>query len=125
MGMTGRGTRTAIWVAPALLLSTRMDSARLVIRAILAAMVVVGCGMWIDDTQISPPRDAPFYRPTTTVSDWAGDELPPAGGRAFILDRYGNRIEEAVGDYRVDPRGDIFERHSPSTAVPRLPDPST
>jgi hypothetical protein len=102
-----------------------MDSARLVIRAILATMVVVGCGMWIDDTHINPPHDAQFYRPTTTVSDWAEDEVPPSDGRAFILDRYGNRIEEAVGDYRVDPRGDIFERHSPSTAVPRLPDPST
>ena len=102
-----------------------MDSARIVIRSILATMVVVGCGMWIDDTQISPSRDAPHYRSTTTVSDRAWDEIPPPGGRAFILDLYGNRIEEAVGDYRVDPRGDIFERHSPSTAVPRLPDPST
>ena len=102
-----------------------MNSVRLVIRVILAAMVVVGCGMWIDDTQINPRDDARSYRPTTTVSDWGGDEMPPAGERAYILDRYGNRIEEAVGDYRVDPRGDIFERHSPSTAVPRLPDPST
>ena len=40
------------------------------------------------------------------------------------LDLYGNEIEDAVGDYRIDVRGDIYERHSPETEVTRLAAPS-
>lgn len=32
-------------------------------------------------------------------------------------DLFGNEVEDAVADYRVDPRGSIYERHSPETAV--------
>jgi hypothetical protein len=41
------------------------------------------------------------------------------------FDLYGNEIEEAVGDYRIDVRGDIYERHSPETEVTRLTAPSS
>jgi hypothetical protein len=40
------------------------------------------------------------------------------------VDLYGNEIEEAVGDYRIDVRGDIYERHSPDTEVTQLAAPS-
>jgi hypothetical protein len=36
------------------------------------------------------------------------------------VDLYGNEVEEAVGDYRIDIRGDIYERHSPDTEVTQL-----
>ena len=62
--------------------------------------------------------------PTTSIYSTADEPSYDSERRAFTVDRYGNQIEEAMGDYRVDPRGDIFERHSPTTAVPRLPDPS-
>jgi hypothetical protein len=39
------------------------------------------------------------------------------------LDVYGNEIDDAVTDYRIDPRGDVYERHSPETEVPRLGPP--
>jgi len=39
------------------------------------------------------------------------------------LDVYGNEIEDAVSDYRIDPAGDVYERHSPETEVPRLAPP--
>jgi len=39
------------------------------------------------------------------------------------LDVYGNEIDDAVTDYRIDPRGDVYERHSPETEVPRLAPP--
>jgi hypothetical protein len=41
------------------------------------------------------------------------------------LDVLGNEIEDAVADYRVDLGGDVYERHSPETAVPRLGSPSS
>ena len=40
------------------------------------------------------------------------------------VDLYGNEIEDAVGDYRIDGRGDIYERHSPDTEVTQLGAPS-
>ena len=40
-------------------------------------------------------------------------------------DIYGNRVERAVGGYRVDPRGDLYEEHNPDTAVLELGTPST
>jgi hypothetical protein len=39
------------------------------------------------------------------------------------IDLYGNEITNAVGDYRVDPHGDLYERHAPDTAVLELGPP--
>lgn len=39
------------------------------------------------------------------------------------VDIYGNEVSDAVGDYRIDRRGDLYERHAPDTAVLRLGPP--
>lgn len=39
------------------------------------------------------------------------------------VDLFGNEVSEAVGDYRVDPGGDLYERHAPDTAVLKLGPP--
>lgn len=52
----------------------------------------------------------------------ASDVTRTAGPR---VDLYGNQVFEAVGDYRVDPRGEIYEGHAPDTAVLRLGPPGT
>jgi hypothetical protein len=41
------------------------------------------------------------------------------------LDLFGNEIEDAVADYRIDLRGGLYERHSPDTAVPKRKPPVT
>jgi hypothetical protein len=41
------------------------------------------------------------------------------------VDLLGNEIEDAVADYRIDLGGDVYERHSPETAVPKLGSPSS
>ena len=41
------------------------------------------------------------------------------------IDIYGNQVDPAVGDYRIDPRGGLYERHAPDTAVLKLGPPST
>jgi hypothetical protein len=33
------------------------------------------------------------------------------------LDRFGNPIEDAVNDYRIDVEGELYERHAPETFV--------
>ena len=40
-------------------------------------------------------------------------------------DVYGNPVDRAVGGYRVDLRGDLYEEHNPDTAVLKLGTPST
>jgi hypothetical protein len=40
------------------------------------------------------------------------------------VDLNGNEIDDAVGDYRIDERGELYERHAPDTALPHLGEPS-
>ena len=42
------------------------------------------------------------------------------GPNTMRLDRYGNEIDNAMGEYRVDSIGEMYERHSPDTALPHL-----
>lgn len=49
-----------------------------------------------------------------------GDDRQPLADEGQLFDVYGNEIEAASEDYRIDPRGEIYERHSPDTALPRL-----
>src|SRR5258706_10906623 len=36
------------------------------------------------------------------------------------VDLNGNEIDDAVGDYRVDGRGELYELHAPDVALPHL-----
>ena len=40
-------------------------------------------------------------------------------------DLYGNQVERAIGGYRVDLRGELYEEHNPDTAVLKLGPPSS
>ena len=60
------------------------------------------------------------------------DEIPadpmqwrgvPEDWPASRVDLNGNEIDDAVGDYRVDLRGEMYERHAPDTALPHLGEP--
>ena len=62
---------------------------------------------------------------TTSVIDSVRRTLPArdddwAGPR---IDLNGNEIDDAVSDYRVDRRGEMYERHAPDTALLRLSAP--
>jgi hypothetical protein len=65
-------------------------------------------------------------RPSTAVfSQDLGTEqdvMTPSDPR---VDLYGNEISNAVGDYRVDPLGHMYERHAPDTALLHPAGPST
>jgi hypothetical protein len=56
------------------------------------------------------------------------EQLPvlPASTAPVPVDRvdlFGNQVDAAVNDYRVDPRGDLYERHAPDTEVLKLGSP--
>jgi hypothetical protein len=105
-----------------------MQVLRLACGAMLVASVLTVYDGLNSIGGVSPATDR-YVTPglsTPTISVVA-DESAALGqdDDAFSIDRFGNRIDKAIGDYRVDPRGDIFEWHSPSTAVSRLADPSS
>jgi hypothetical protein len=63
--------------------------------------------------------------PTTSVVDSATRALPAHDddwGNPRV-DLNGNEIDDAVSDYRVDRRGEMYERHAPDTALLRLAAP--
>ena len=45
---------------------------------------------------------------------------PRGSAPATRLDLRGNPVEPALGDYRTDPRGDLYEWHAPDTAILKL-----
>jgi hypothetical protein len=51
--------------------------------------------------------------------------LEPVAPTPPRVDLYGNEVENAIGDYRIDFDGEVYERHSPDTEVARLGSPST
>ena len=76
------------------------------------------------------PAAATLVTPSSsslTVSLDADDRIvsPSAPYSAPRLDLYGNPVEDAVSDYRFDPGGDTYERHSPDTEVARLSPPES
>jgi hypothetical protein len=41
------------------------------------------------------------------------------------VDAYGNEVSSAVAEYSLDDSGDLYERHSPQTEIPRLGSPKS
>ena len=100
-----------------------MTSLRVIAVLIVLAGFFAGRGMF--EVAAMPPTDVqPVAQesPSTAVFDVATpEELTPENGiDEPMVDVYGNEVERAVGDYRVDPHGEMYERHAPDTAVARL-----
>ncbi len=96
---------------------------RLLVVVIWVLAGIAGHEMWtprvtavhqIETTSISIPLVEGVAEDATAIAD-------PYTESQF--DMYGNQIDEAVGDYRVDPRGDLYEEHSPDTALLELSPP--
>ena len=103
-----------------------MSSLRIAIGTIYIAIALIARGIWVETSTVSPAQHVPDASATSSISDFIDADGPLLNGDgAHRLDRYGNPIETAIGDYRVDPGGELYERHSPETAVARLPVPST
>ena len=63
-----------------------------------------------------------------TPAVWSASPEPTSVDPLVIgpnLDVYGNPVEPAVGGYRVDFEGDLYEEHTPDTAVLELGSPSS
>ncbi len=63
-----------------------------------------------------------------TPAVWSASPQPTSEVTPVIapnVDVYGNPVEAAVGGYRVDFDGDLYEEHNPDTAVLALGSPSS
>jgi hypothetical protein len=86
--------------------------------------LLLGLTMWVQSATITYGVSREHTDTTTVSLPAQGDEVEP--GDQFAeprLDLYGNEVSDAVGDYRVDPRGYLYERHAPDTAVLKLGPP--
>jgi hypothetical protein len=90
------------------------------------AMLCAVSTMWTrESTQRLRPVLAQSAPNTATVIDSRARALP-TGNHDWAeprVDLNGNEIDDAVSDYRVDGRGELYERHAPDTALLRLSAP--
>jgi hypothetical protein len=98
-----------------------VSAVRLVVATIWIAIVLVTRGIW---TATALPAEYPGAFNDWTISTGAISGRVNDAERPRV-DLYGNEIENAVVDYRIDRRGDLFERHAPSTALPERKRPGT
>lgn len=89
-----------------------INAVRLIVATIWITIVLVTRGIW---TVTAVPMEYSGTLDGSSISNGAGlvtDQERPR------VDLYGNEIEKAVVDYRIDVRGDLYERHAPQTALP-------
>ena len=111
-------------LAPCIGESMSMTLPRVFIAVLFFATVFAGSNLWI---RTAAHRNVPVMAParmtdTTSVLD---DHTPTLHGvqndwTEPRVDLNGNEIDAAVGDYRVDTRGELYERHAPDTALLHL-----
>jgi hypothetical protein len=91
----------------------RITSICLLVSVMWVLAAVAGHQMW------TARVGAVHHAPTTAVSRSLATEADDTADYFAQprIDVYGNEVDEAVGDYRIDPGGDLYERHSPDTAV--------
>jgi hypothetical protein len=91
----------------------------------LAAFFIISTG-WMQHSaaRIEPILAQPSPL-TATVTDDRDQTLPTRvdDWSEPRVDLNGNEIDDAVSDYRVDGRGDMYERHAPDTALIHLSAP--
>jgi hypothetical protein len=106
-----------------------MFRVRLLIGLFWVLAAVAGHQMW---TPIASPVPQPVrHAETTSISVPLVEQVGAEDASVTAdpntqpqFDVYGNQIDEAVGDYRVDPRGDMYEGHAPDTALLKLGPPA-
>jgi hypothetical protein len=106
---------------------TGVSGGKLSMSLFRVTVVVVVLAFLLGAHSVSPSAASPAR--VTTIPDLFVHESDhtPASDRGADsssgIDVFGNEVDEAVGDYRVDARGDLYERHSPDTEVPKLAPP--
>src|SRR5688500_6613013 len=102
-------------MAPALLFQaagvvSNMKAVGAVAVVMAGSLVVAAGGVWVESRILEVSAPGIYIPSPAHVYDVSHEELyDEVQHRDYLVDRYGNHVEKAVGDYRVDPGGDIFE----------------
>jgi hypothetical protein len=100
---------------------------RLWIVVIGLSIVFTLSEVWLQRSTVYVQHAIAFPPPssTTSVLDVGTPALPQRDDdwAEPRVDLNGNEIDVAVGDYRVDTRGEMYERHAPDTALIHLTAP--
>ena len=100
-----------------------MTTLRVIFTVIALAAGSLCVGIW----SAAIPAHAAALEPvhSTAISDLTGVPDDPADDLTARpqFDVYGNEVDDAVVGYRIDPRGDEYEEHSPDTEIVRLGPP--
>jgi hypothetical protein len=117
---------------------------RVIVGILWLAILVVVAGAWSAGVQSARAAarqpSSPIVKPVVAKPVSQGGQLKPlsyqepsevedmlgeVGSTDEVrVDLYGNEIESAISDYRVDFQGDLYEAHAPEVAVSELADPS-
>ena len=103
-----------------------MTVQRVWIAALAAAIVLMVSTAWSQHAvRRVRPTPAPMVPRTTTVIENISPAVPYRQNDAVEprFDLNGNEIDDAVGDYRIDARGEMYELHAPDTALLHLSAP--
>ena len=89
--------------------------------------VVALCEVWVQRSAVLSQHAIAFSpsHTTTSVLDVGTPVSPQTDGdwAEPRVDLNGNEVDAAVGDYRVDRGGEMYERHAPDTALIHLSAP--
>ena len=91
---------------------------RVIIGTLWVSILLLGHAIWTADSAANPTVSF-GVRPKAMFQGLASEE-PHQYTPATRLDLRGNPVEPAIGDYRTDPRGDLYEWHAPDTAILKL-----
>lgn len=100
-------------VVVALWLATLLAGSHLGAKYAVTQPITVVTQPHVDTTSFIDEIPADTVEGKGVPDDWAESRV----------DLNGNEIDDAVGDYRVDLRGEMYERHAPDTALPHLGEP--
>src|SRR5262245_39103278 len=100
---------------------------RVWIVLIALSIVAVLSEVWVQRFTVHSQHAIAFPSPfsTTSVVDTGTPSLPQRheDWAEPRVDLNGNEINITGGDHRVDPRGELYERHAPNTALIHLSAP--
>lgn len=103
-----------------------MTVERLWAIALAAAIFFIVSTGWVQHStaRVEPVFAQPAPHTTTVIDDREPPSLPRVDDWSEPrVDLNGNEIDDAVSDYRVDGRGEMYERHAPDTALLHLSSP--
>jgi hypothetical protein len=88
----------------------------ILILSVISVTAGLAChAVYRNGTPLGAHRPGHVY--SAPIQAQSEPDLRGTDGRETHIDLYGNPVDDAVGDYRLGVDSQLYERHSPETAV--------